>query len=301
MNKQVAQQYERIRAAERDAQTRRIRDAYLRAPELETLSAARGDVMCALGSRQLSPAEAKARLDALSQQESEILRGLGLPEDTLSLHYRCALCRDTGVLPDTGKPCACQLAMRIRAGVGTEINDRETFERFSEEVYPEEAQKRRALNARRICEQYADALPEPALPNLLVTGLAGLGKSYLGNAVAYRAIERGVDTARVTAYKLLQDIFSDIREHTKYAERYETVPLLVLDDLGSEPVIPNVSVEWLFTILNERVIHKKATVIATNLSLSELRERYGDRVMSRMSDRNTTQALLLTGKNLRWS
>jgi hypothetical protein len=43
---------------------------------------------------------------------------------------------------------------------------------------------------------------------------------------------------------------------------------MVLDDLGSEPVIPNVSFEWLFAVVNERTLAGLATVCSTNLTLS---------------------------------
>ena len=91
----------------------------------------------------------------------------------------------------------------------------------------------------------------------------------------------------------------DIREQSQKAARYQNVPLLVLDDLGSEPVIPNVSFEWLFAVINERTLAGLATVCSTNLTLSQLQTRYDDRFMSRLCDKNTTQVLHLTGENLR--
>jgi hypothetical protein len=36
----------------------------------------------------------------------------------------------------------------------------------------------------------------------------------------------------------VQTVLRDIRERTEKAQRYQTVSLLVLDDLGSEPNIP---------------------------------------------------------------
>ena len=41
--------------------------------------------------------------------------------------------------------------------------------------------------------------------------------------------------------------------------------------------------------------------MATNLSVSALQDRYGERVMSRLTDRSAAQPILLTGENLRWS
>ena len=129
--------------------------------------------------------------------------------------------------------------------------------------------------------------------------MPGLGKSFLGNAIAYEALSRGIDAERVTAYAFIQTVLLDIREQTQKAARYQNVPLLVLDDLGSEPVIPNVSFEWLFAVINERTLAGLATVCSTNLTLSQLQTRYDDRFMSRLCDKNTTLVLHLTGDNLR--
>ena len=130
--------------------------------------------------------------------------------------------------------------------------------------------------------------------------LAGLGKSYLGNAIAYRALCRGIDAARTTAYGFVQDMLSDIRGEGRHAQRYRSAPLLVLDDLGTEPLIPNVTEESLFAVVNERAARGLATVLATNLAPAGLQERYGERVFSRLSDGGNTRILKLEGENLRW-
>ena len=292
--------YDRIRAEEHAALDRRINDAFARAPRLAEIDAKRTRTFADVGARTVSSAEGMRIIAALADEEQAVLRSLGLPPDTLQLHYRCEDCRDTGFVGDAPKrPCACRLRYREKEKPCAEINERETFYNFSTDVYPDEMQKKRALNAKKLCESYAAALPRPEKPNLLILGMPGLGKSYLGNAVAYEAIAHGVDAVRITTYRFVQDMLQDIRERTNHARRYSSVPLLVLDDLGSEPDIPNVSVEWLFAVVNERALGQLATVCITNLSLSALQARYGERLMSRLVDRNTTVALQLTGDNLR--
>ncbi len=300
MQSRLERIYDRIRAEERAALERRVADAFARAPRLAEIDEQRRRVFGSVGARTVSAGEGIASLQRLAEEEQAILLAQGLPADALSLHYRCKECRDTGYVGDAPKrPCACRLRYREQEKAGTEINERETFAGFSTDVYRDEMQRKRALNAKRICESYAAALPHPEKPNLLILGMPGLGKSFLGNAVASYAIANGVDARRITTYRFVQDMLCDIREHTGNARRYSSVPLLVLDDLGSEPDIPNVSVEWLFAVINERAIARLATVCITNLSLSALQARYGERLMSRLVDRNTTVALQLTGDNLR--
>ena len=61
----------------------------------------------------------------------------------------------------------------------------------------------------------------------------------------------------------------------------------------------NITVEYLFTLLNERAAARRHTVICTNLNPAELRERYGERVGSRLLDQTLCAAVQLKGKDLR--
>ena len=60
--------------------------------------------------------------------------------------------------------------------------------------------------------------------------------------------------------------------------------VLMIDDLGSEPLMQNVTVEQLFNLLNERQNKGLSTVISTNLEMSKFRERYTERIASRLRD-----------------
>ncbi len=291
--------YSSIRAEEREALARRVGEARARAPRLSELDERRADLIRSVGARKIGAEAGKRKLDAIDAEEQSLLASIGMPADALTLHVRCELCQDTGYVGEQRKPCACRLLYRERLRGAEGVNARETFASFSADIFPTPEQKRRTLNAKAVCEAYARALPSPEKPNLLIMGMPGLGKSFLGNAVASAAIWRGIDGMRVSAYSFTQQILSDIRDRTESARRFQTVPLLVLDDLGSEPVIPNVSTEWLFAVVNERALSGLATVCITNLTLTELQSRYGERLMSRLCDRNTTQVLLLTGENLR--
>lgn len=294
--------YDGIRREERAALRQRTEEAYRRAPQLRELARQRAGAFAEAAAGRLPAAEAAAQLRALNARERELLRGAGLAPDALRLRYRCAVCRDTGYLDGGGvrRPCACRLLLAAKLDPAVGVNDRETFETFDEAVYEDEAQRRQALTAKKYCEAYANTLPRPLTPNLLLMGMAGLGKSFLGNAVAYRALGRGVEVVRATAYGFVQDTLASIRGEGRGAARCRRTPLLVLDDLGTEPLVPNVTVESLFALVNDRAAAGLATVMATNLSFAELQQRYGERLFSRLSDAANTRILRLEGKNLRW-
>ena len=72
--------------------------------------------------------------------------------------------------------------------------------------------------------------------------------------------------------------------------------LLIIDDLGTE-LSNTFTNSWLYTCINERYLHQKATVISTNLSLEQLRERYSERIFSRITGNYIL--LKLIGKDIR--
>ena len=77
------------------------------------------------------------------------------------------------------------------------------------------------------------------------------------------------------------------------------VDVLAIDDMGTEQVYKNVTAEYTFQLLNERIARKKQTFISTNLSLADIRERYDERLFSRMIDQNLTFVAKLEGNDKR--
>ena len=75
--------------------------------------------------------------------------------------------------------------------------------------------------------------------------------------------------------------------------------VLIIDDLGAEPVIRNVTQEHIYNIINERLFHKRAFIITTNLTPAEIRDRYDQRITSRILADSTTTCLEFKGNDLR--
>ena len=80
---------------------------------------------------------------------------------------------------------------------------------------------------------------------------------------------------------------------------FTQVPLLVLDDLGTEAMIPNVTAETLFAIADQRNASRLATVYISNMNDAELAEHYGERTVSRMLDAAITRSIVFDGESLR--
>ena len=135
---------------------------------------------------------------------------------------------------------------------------------------------------------------------MLLTGMSGLGKTFLMRAMAARLIERGYSVLLVSAYTFLQMARKSHFEAENGVRELMEVPVLMLDDLGSEPLMQNVTIEQLFYLINERQSRGLSTVISTNLTLKELRERYTERIVSRLNDpKNCPDIIVLKGKDLR--
>ena len=247
------------RKAVRQLETRRQECAAMD-PAFAALQAKRSRVF-------LMPAQgAKLTLSTLRMEEEALLKRYGLPKDYLQPAYSCPLCQDTGYVGSPiKKKCACRLKLeqkdRVEAG---RINDRETFEGFREDIYPDEASRKEGKTICVLCE-------------------------------------RGIDTLRLTAYRMTEEVMNGVSNNASPLPRFTQVPLLVLDDLGTEPLIPNVTKESLFAIADQRNTSRLATVYISNLNADELTERYGERIASRITDASITKAIRFTGDSLRGS
>ena len=215
-------------------------------------------------------------------------------------HYRCPVCRDTGYVGDApARFCACferRLAMGEQGGQAAQ-----TFEAFNAAFVPEEnGQRARLLEAKGLLEEFADRYPQACWRNIVLSGAGGLGKSFLLNCVYERVSSRGLPATRSTAYR----VFDAMRKRHMgdgedgFAALLET-PLLLVDDLGTEPLMRNITVEYLFLLINERMEAGLSTMVTTNLNPAQILERYGERVCSRLFDRASALAIRLEGKDLR--
>lgn len=287
--------YSRLREQNRMKMECAREDAYSRCPELKTLQEEKGRAF------RMPPEEGRAFLASLKEKQDALLASLGLAPAALDLKYTCPLCRDTGYTGDTVKEkCACRLKLEQEAlSAGARITAGETFEAFREDIFPDEEQKNRAIRMKAFLEEYAASLPAPAKPQLLLYGLTGLGKSFFGNALAARAVENGIASRRITAYQFLSEVTESFSKGGDPVSRYSRVPFLVLDDLGAEALIPNVTVPALTALVDSRLSENRPTVYITNLSPAELMDRYGERVSSRIEEKRSTTVIRFRGNSLR--
>lgn len=142
-----------------------------------------------------------------------------------------------------------------------------------------------------VARRYAEDFTPKTDAGLIFFGKAGSGKTHLAVAIARHLIEQKQIAARVArTVELLADIRQTFNEHDGYRaeneaeliQKFTSVALLVLDDLGSEKISDWVK-EILYRIIDERWLEQKPMIITTNLNLKELEERIGERIVSRIA------------------
>lgn len=128
--------------------------------------------------------------------------------------------------------------------------------------------------------------------NLLFTGPTGVGKTFLTNCIARELIDRYYSVIYLSANDLFE-VFSKNRFEYQAEEEikgmYQYIldcDLLIIDDLGTE-LNNSFTSSQLFYCINERLNASKSTIISTNHPLNELRDRYTERVTSRLISKYT--------------
>lgn len=307
-------EYELLRQEDDERNARKIEKAVETCPGLGKLLDERGNLFRKAFSGMLDGKtinDLPAQMEKMNGQIRDCLEKNGLPRDRLEPEYRCPVCEDKGYVGETVRNmCTCmkkRYQEKLRAAIGLENTAGETFETFdetilSEELLPGKAYSQRSVTVtvRNKCREWAESYPDNAIRNILLMGQTGLGKSFLMHAMAERLLERGKDILMISAYRFLEIARSAyFNNDPEEMSELLNADVLLLDDLGSEPLMQNITVEQLFALVNERQIRGKATVISTNLNKAEFRERYTERIASRIMDQRQSLILTLMGEDVR--
>jgi DNA replication protein DnaC len=146
----------------------------------------------------------------------------------------------------------------------------------------------------RTCRNYA-ATFGPRSGNLLFSGDTGLGKTFLSACIARTVADGGHSVVYESAGHLFGKLerarFGGSEEERKDAEKYTACDLLILDDLGTEMGGQFVTAA-LYSLINDRMLAGKATIISTNLTVDELSRRYNPQIASRLRGGYTRVAFL---------
>ena len=247
------------------------------------------------------------QLTEIATRQKQLLIQNGFPADYLDPDYDCPDCRDTGyILTEDGmrRKCHCFRQQEIsilyaQSNIQEQIA-RENFSSLSYDYYQGE-DLRRFETAVQICKKFVQSFKKD-YRNLFFYGTVGTGKSFLSGCIAQELLQQGHSVIYFSAPGLFDtlarysfDAKSKEALHDLYEDFYNC-DLLIIDDLGTE-ITNSFVTSQLFSCLNERYLRGRATLISTNLSLEELRDRYSDRIFSRITSSFTL--CKLTGSDIR--
>lgn len=209
---------------------------------------------------------------------------------------RCAICNDTGYAD--GKYCRCVIKRVIESDKNNLVLP-QTDLAAAAKTAPKAISKVYAA-----AEKYISAFPDGDKPFFLLFGSSGTGKTVLASAIATAVMSKGGSIVTVSAFdfvKRAKDYHAPFATDD-YRDLFTPMldcDLLCIDDLGTETMLKNITAEYLYTVVNERWLHNKYTVITSNLTPDAVAKRYGMSIASRLFDKNRSLPFMITAPNER--
>lgn len=126
-------------------------------------------------------------------------------------------------------------------------------------------------------------------PWLIMCGKTGTGKTHLALGIANDAAEHLETIYYTKIINLMQRLRASFRNDSVESEQaivlqMKRVLLLVLDEFGLREHMTDYERAILDDILDARWVHKKKTVIVSNMPFKEMLATAGERIESRMAD-----------------
>lgn len=235
-------------------------------------------------------------LETLKKEYMQRLKELNLGE--VEPNYHCKKCDDTGF--KEGKYCDCLIEeinkiLKEESGfLNLEDFDKANFDIFKNKDI---MQKLYALMKKWCHSNFDKSL-------VFISGQTGVGKTHLMKCMANELIKLHKIVLLTTSFAMHQDFVKyyacrNPEEKQDLLEKYINTEILFIDDLGTELRQPNITVNFLYQVLNERKMNKRPTIITTNLDLDDIMDYYDERILSRIADKSSSICVYIEGEDLR--
>lgn len=212
---------------------------------------------------------------------------------SLEPNYTCKLCADTGVYNNKNCRCKNEVMMQIlnaESGMNENLPTFESCENLTD------VQKLLFIKM----QEWATKFPNVKKSNIFITGQIGVGKSYLCSCIANELMKKGFFVYYTTAFNMNKRFLEYCKNGGQdLLENYLDADVLIIDDLGVEPILNNITLNYFYTILNERMLLNKSTIINSNLMPNEVLDRYGERIFSRIMNKKCGLVLEYKGEDRR--
>lgn len=288
--KEEQDQILRCRIARKDPEFRQAEKAFSEA----SLTFARAKIL------SNSYADERKKYENAKQKLNNICENKGYD---LTLHIHCKKCQDTGFIGE--ELCSCALPMYfdlLKQDFGTKNIPKISFENNRiNEINCLQKHSLAILYDRM--QDLCDKFYTTEKLTILITGQSGTGKTTLAYTMANELIKNGISVCFITAFEfndlMLRYHTSKIEAKSQYMNFILDCEMLIIDDLGTEPILKNVTKEYLYNVVDTRIVRGKKTMITSNLDLEELMLRYGERTVSRMTNKSYSVTRELLGDDLR--
>ncbi|MBQ2785612.1 MAG: ATP-binding protein [Oscillospiraceae bacterium] len=286
--------------ADRESENRQhLQQAYARVPRLQeidrqlrqTMALAAQAVFAKGGDARDAMEQVKQRNLGLQQERAELVTA-NFEEGFLDESPICDRCGGSGYIGSTMCECLTELCRQEQKKELSVLNvGKESFEQFRLDYYSQQIDPELGVSMRtvmektfRTCRSYALTFSEKS-PNLLFSGGTGLGKTFLSACIARTVANNGYSVAYESAAHLFSRLerakFGGDEEQRQNVLKYTACDLLIIDDLGTE-MGGQFTTSALYTLVNDRILSGKPTIISTNLNTEELARRYSPQIASRL-------------------
>lgn len=307
--KEIMQEYEQIRFRNQQRLNTRIAEIRKQIPAIAELDNQIRDMnidaaLSSLHDEPVDKEELTRHTNALIEEKYRILTQSGYPADYLSPIYTCDKCKDSGFI--NNEPCECYRQRVVKRQYQNshleQILSQENFQTFRSDFYSEQPDGIHELSPRKNIENIRQSLVKYIAGveayfqgdpnqkgNILFQGNTGVGKTFLSNCVAKELLDMGYALLYTSAGTLFDQISDVIMNKNQFSDSHEfyhatgECDFLIIDDLGTE-FTNSFTASCLYSLINDRLRRRKPTIISTNLSLTEIRNHYSERIFSRICD-----------------
>lgn len=245
--------------------------------------------------------EVNEQIKRAKDKRAEILQKMGMTLQDIRPNYNCKLCNDTGFVNNSR--CTCfqnKLTQALFKNSNMGANMTHTFKDFKAELYDVPTDGEKIL---KLGERIVNNGGVFSVPTIIIRGEVGAGKSYFLECVANELLACNVAVCFMPAFELSQNLLEwhlgTFDTKNLLQQIFIDCDVLIIDDLGTEPIYQNISLEYMQNIIDVRVMKNKLTIISTNLRAEEFIERYGDRLSSRLFMSGNALKVNLTNSDLR--